>query len=304
MSVVAVDEARAPLRRPHSLGRPQLRARAGRAARRARAERHGQDVAVRILLGLLEPTAGQRRDRGLPAAGAPPPHRLRAAAARLRPRPGAARPRPRAARSRRPPLGLSAALGDAQRARIDAALDEVGATGVRRRADRPPLRWRAAAAARRAGARLRPRAAARRRAAALARPRLPARRSSACSTSAAARAGTPVVFVTHDINPVLPSVDRVLYLAPGQLGDRHARRGDHLRDAVAPLRHATSTCCACAAASSSSARRTTSTSTTWITATDVHRSARPALRPHRAARGRGRRGRLGRDRVVRRHARR
>jgi zinc/manganese transport system ATP-binding protein len=29
------------------------------------------------------------------------------------------------------------------------------------------------------------------------------------------RAGTPVVFVTHDINPVLPTVDRVLYLAPG-----------------------------------------------------------------------------------------
>jgi zinc/manganese transport system ATP-binding protein len=28
-------------------------------------------------------------------------------------------------------------------------------------------------------------------------------------------AGTPVVFVTHDINPVLGMVDRVLYLAPG-----------------------------------------------------------------------------------------
>jgi zinc/manganese transport system ATP-binding protein len=29
------------------------------------------------------------------------------------------------------------------------------------------------------------------------------------------QAGTPVVFVTHDINPVLGLVDRVLYLAPG-----------------------------------------------------------------------------------------
>jgi zinc/manganese transport system ATP-binding protein len=29
-------------------------------------------------------------------------------------------------------------------------------------------------------------------------------------------AGTPVVFVTHDINPVLASVTRVLYLAPGR----------------------------------------------------------------------------------------
>ena len=28
-------------------------------------------------------------------------------------------------------------------------------------------------------------------------------------------AGTPVVFVTHDVNPVLATVDRVLYLAPG-----------------------------------------------------------------------------------------
>jgi len=27
--------------------------------------------------------------------------------------------------------------------------------------------------------------------------------------------GTPVVFVTHDVNPVLHTVDRVLYLAPG-----------------------------------------------------------------------------------------
>ncbi len=30
------------------------------------------------------------------------------------------------------------------------------------------------------------------------------------------RAGTPILFVTHDINPILPMVDRVLYLAPGR----------------------------------------------------------------------------------------
>jgi zinc/manganese transport system ATP-binding protein len=30
------------------------------------------------------------------------------------------------------------------------------------------------------------------------------------------RFGTPIVFVTHDINPVLPMVDRVLYLASGR----------------------------------------------------------------------------------------
>jgi zinc/manganese transport system ATP-binding protein len=28
-------------------------------------------------------------------------------------------------------------------------------------------------------------------------------------------AGTPVVFVTHDVNPILSAVDRVLYLGPG-----------------------------------------------------------------------------------------
>ena len=28
-------------------------------------------------------------------------------------------------------------------------------------------------------------------------------------------AGTPVVFVTHDVNPILAAVDRVLYLGPG-----------------------------------------------------------------------------------------
>jgi len=28
-------------------------------------------------------------------------------------------------------------------------------------------------------------------------------------------AGTPVVFITHDVNPILPVVDRVLYLAGG-----------------------------------------------------------------------------------------
>ena len=30
------------------------------------------------------------------------------------------------------------------------------------------------------------------------------------------RSGTPILFVTHDINPILPMVDRVLYLAPGR----------------------------------------------------------------------------------------
>ena len=39
--------------------------------------------------------------------------------------------------------------------------------------------------------------------------------SSTCSTRHRRRTGTPVLFVTHDINPVHHAVDRVLYLAGG-----------------------------------------------------------------------------------------
>ena len=89
-------------------------------------------------------------------------------------------------------------------------------------------------------------------------------------------AGTPVVFVTHDVNPVLHTVDRVLYLAPGSWAIGTPDEVLTSGDALEPLRTPTSTCCACAAASSWSARRTTSTSTTWRTATDVHAAARRA----------------------------
>ena len=52
-----------------------------------------------------------------------------------------------------------------------------------------------------------------------------------CSTRAAARTTPPCVFVTHEINPVLPFVDRVLYLAAGRFADRAARRDPHRSDA-------------------------------------------------------------------------
>ena len=97
---------RAPLRRAHALRRARLRARARRAARGPGAERHRQDVADPDPARAARAERRQRRDRGMPAAGALPPDRLRAAAAGLRPRPRPARTRPRAARARRPPLGL------------------------------------------------------------------------------------------------------------------------------------------------------------------------------------------------------
>ena len=43
--------------------------------------------------------------------------------------------------------------------------------------------------------------------------------------------GVTVLLVAHDVNPLLPYVDRVLYLAGGRRGDGNSRAGDHERDA-------------------------------------------------------------------------
>ena len=51
-------------------------------------------------------------------------------------------------------------------------------------------------------------------------------------------AGTAVVFVTHEINPILPLVDRVLYLVDGRFRIGRDGRGDDLDGAVGALRHA------------------------------------------------------------------
>ena len=50
-------------------------------------------------------------------------------------------------------------------------------------------------------------------------------------------AGTAVVFVTHEINPILPLVDRVLYLVDGRFRIGPDGRGDDLDGAVGALRH-------------------------------------------------------------------
>ncbi len=49
-------------------------------------------------------------------------------------------------------------------------------------------------------------------------------------------ARTPVLFVTHDVNPVMPYVGRVLYLAGGAWAIGPGRRGHDLRDLVGALR--------------------------------------------------------------------
>ena len=49
--------------------------------------------------------------------------------------------------------------------------------------------------------------------------------------------GTPVVFVTHEVNPVLPYVDRILYLVRGRWAIGHPRRDPDQRAPERPLRH-------------------------------------------------------------------
>ena len=50
-------------------------------------------------------------------------------------------------------------------------------------------------------------------------------------------AGTAVVFVTHEINPILPYVDRVLYLVGGRWAVGTPDRGADERGTQRPLRH-------------------------------------------------------------------
>ena len=235
-AVVSVDGPRSALRRAHALGGPQLRPAAGRVPRRARPERHRQDVADPDPARPARAVGRTRARQRAPAARRPAARRLRAAAARLRPRPRAARARPRAARARRPSLGHRAAL-DATSARASTARSRASAraTTPTRRSAGCRAASSSACGSRRPSSRIR-RSSSRTSRCSRSTSRT-STRSPACSTSAGGRAGTPVLFVTHDINPVLGMVDRVLYLAPGQLGDRSAGRGAHLGDALAALRH-------------------------------------------------------------------
>ncbi len=187
-----------------------------RVPRRARPERHRQDVAAPDPARTARADGGQRRGRGTAAAVERARRRLRPAAARLRPRPAAARARPRALRPRRQPLGrrpVSAATG---RARDRPGARRGRSDGVRRRARSAGSRAASSSgcASRRHSSPIRSCCSPTSR---CSRSTSPTRRSSrASSTSTAGEPGTPIVFVTHDVNPVLPIVDRVLYLAPGR----------------------------------------------------------------------------------------
>ena len=202
----------------------------------------GKTTLLRVLLGLTRAVGGHRRGR------------RRAAAARAATTSGTSPSN--ASFDRDLPIrgrdlvrfgldghrrGLPFATG-ASRARVDEAIAAVGAERYAGRADRDAVGRRAAAAAHRAGADRRSAGAAVRRAAAVARPRAPAGRQRADRRAPARRAGTAVVFVTHEINPILPYVDRVLYLVGGRWAVGTPDRGADDRGPQRPLRHRRSTC--------------------------------------------------------------
>jgi zinc/manganese transport system ATP-binding protein len=173
----------------------------------------GKTSLVRILLGLLEPSAGTVRIDGRPPGavrgriGYVPQQRMFERDVALRGRDLVR-------------LGLdghrygAARLGTAARAQVETTLDAVGAHAF---ADAPLGRLSG-------GEQQRLRIAQ----ALVAEPILLLADEPLLSLDLASQrvitavldehrrtAGTPVVFVTHDINPILGVVDRVLYLAPG-----------------------------------------------------------------------------------------
>ena len=192
-------------------------------------------------------SAGSRRARQ-------PGHRLRAAAEGARRRTcrcAAATSSASASTATGWASGCAAGRSAATRVRRGAGVRRCGA--LRGRAGRTAVRRRAAAAPGGAGAGRRPLGAALRRAAALARPRPPAGRREP-HRRAATRGRHRRVFVTHEINPVLPLVDRVLYLVDGRFRvgtPDEVMTSATLSSSTAP----TSTCCGCADGSSWSGRR-------------------------------------------------
>jgi zinc/manganese transport system ATP-binding protein len=172
----------------------------------------GKTSLIRIMLGLLEPSAGR-----IVIEGCPPPERCHRIGyvpqQRVFDRDVVLRGRDLVR------LGLDGhrwgfgRVDGGEHAQIDAVLDEVGASGY---ADAPVGRLSG-------GEQQRLRVAQ----ALVADPLLILADEPLLSLDLAHQrgvvdlldarrlgAGTPVVFVTHDVNPVLHSVDRVLYLAP------------------------------------------------------------------------------------------
>ena len=175
----------------------------------------GKTTLLHVLLGLQPLAAGTVEIDGRAAPSRRPPPRLRAPAARLRPRPARAGTRPRAPGPRRAPRRTAPAAQQACARRVDAALAAVGAADY---ANAPIGRLSG-------GEQQRLRIAQALLGDPLAllcdEPLLSLdlahqQAMTALLDEQRRDAGTAIVFVTHEINPILPYADRVLYLVGGR----------------------------------------------------------------------------------------
>ena len=179
----------------------------------------GKSTLLHVLLGLLPLSDGQRHGPLRPARFRQLPDRLPAAAAQLRCRHAGSRPRPGAPGPRRDALGLPAAdalsaRGRAAASRVEEAIELVGASAY---ASRP-------IGALSGGEQQRLLIAQ----ALVRRPRIllldePLDSLDLSNQGAVAalvqrickEEGVTVLLVAHDVNPILPYLDRVIYFAAG-----------------------------------------------------------------------------------------
>ena len=177
----------------------------------------GKTTLLRAILGLERAQRGQHhRARRRGARSRQPPHRLHPAAAAAPARHGAARPRPRRARRRRTPLRAAASRGAAT-----ASASRPRSSTPSARASSPTARWAMLSGGEQQRLRV---------GQALADdPQLLLCDEPLTSLDLANQqavvglidrhrrdTGAAVLLVTHDINPVLGKVDRILYLANGR----------------------------------------------------------------------------------------
>ena len=95
-----------------------------------------------------------------------------------------------------------------------------------------------------------------------------ARRSSACSPASPPSQQVAVLLSAHEMNPLLPVMDRIVYLAGGRAASGTTDEVVQRRGPQQSCTATTSTCCTCTAASSSWPARPRATG----------RTSRPAMR--------------------------
>ena len=244
----------------------------------------GKSTLLKVLLGALPLAAGADRGARPPARRGRARDRLPAAASLVR----------RGTRLRGLdivrlgldgdrwglPLPLAVGRPRGAQARGARARGRGDRAGRRRRLrgapDRRALGRRAAAAADRAGARAPPASCCCSTSRSTAST-CPTRPSVAALVASVCRAaGVATLLVAHDVNPLLPYLDRVVYLAGGHAVEGPVERGHHDGDAERACTACPSRCCAppTGASSSSGSRSRRPTTTTATSTTHAHGTAR------------------------------